>query len=310
MLRARPFLCGVLLLLPVAVHAQNKNGPPPDAQSATPDDYAYLNQQKELRGILVTRAEASADGKTKRSLLLRYDYEMMDKNPKYNPSVPPKPHDFTKEFQALQTKINQANQIPNAQKRMMALQNLAVEQQKLMLRVIDEQNKYFKAEADARDRDIKNGNVPYIKVAKAKEFLLEIENDAVIRRMKPVIEYDDKGFRKGEPEGTGFVGYSKEELDKLHLVDNADGKKPGLPAKYDDLRPKQTITLTLKPGKKETKKPAAKTDKTDKSDADDEPFIPLRPSVRMVVIVDDIASPNGSDGPDLPPLKKKKKKKD
>ena len=190
-------------------------------------------------------------------------------------------------------------QIPNIQKRMAMLQQLALQQQQLQVKIQQEQFAQAQREAAARENDIKTGNLPYIKVSRAKEFDLDFEKDVIVRRLKPAEEYNDKGFLKE---------YTKEELEKLHLVDNKDGKKPGYPSKYDELLPKQTIVVYLKPGKKETSSSSKPDKKTDKTDPAADPVIPVKPSVRMIVIVEDVSNPNGIGVGDLPPLKKKKNK--
>jgi hypothetical protein len=304
MLRAISFglVCLFIVSMPKVGHAQKKaqNGPPPTAQPGTPEEYALLNKQKDVQGKLVTRdVDLGPEVKAKKSLTIRYEYEVTDVNPNYKPTKVAKPHDFTKEIQNLQMKQVKAMQIQNPQKQAMTLQQLAVEMQNLQGRINMEQAAQFQREAAAKENDVRNNNVPYIKVMRAKEFELEIQENVVIRRLKPALEYNDKGFLKE---------YTKEELEKLHLVDNADKKKPGYPAKYDDLLPKQTITVYLTPGKK-----IEKTDKMEKKDAPGDkadpadPFIPLRPTVNMIVIVEDIPDPNGAMELKLPPTKKKKK---
>jgi hypothetical protein len=297
--------CGVLFFMPSIGHAQKKKDPnarPPVADPGTADDYAQLNKQDKVEGKLITfERDVSTDVKAKKGLSFRYDYEVTDSNPNYKPTKVPKARDFTKDWQSLQARIVAANNNPNLQQRMAALQQLAIQQQQLMQNMAQEQINQAAREAQARDNDTKNGNVPYIKVARAKEFELEIQNNVVLRRLKPPMEYDDKGFLKGAPEGDGFTGYTKEELKKWRLVDNKDGKLPGFPAKLVDLRPNQVLTLYLTPGKK-----VEKSAKKDKADADAEPAIPVRPSIRMIVIVEDVAN-SDADDPNLPPLKKKKK---
>ena len=79
-----------------------------------------------------------------------------------------------------------AMQIPNPQKRIAALEPLAVQEQNLMARIFQEQVAQSQREAAALENDIRANNVPYIKVQRAKDFEVEIQNDVVIRRLKPV----------------------------------------------------------------------------------------------------------------------------
>ena len=53
----------------------------------TPEEYAQLNQQKEVRGKLVTRdPDLDADPKVKKNLIFRYEYEATEANPNYKPT--------------------------------------------------------------------------------------------------------------------------------------------------------------------------------------------------------------------------------
>jgi len=288
----------VILLVANVAEGQNKKDPPA-ATPATVDDYAALNKQKEVAGKLVTFDPLGGpDSKIKKMLRFRYDYEITDVNPNYKPTKVANGHDFSKEIQTLQNKFLAANQMTNQQKRFETLQNLGIQQQQLMMRIAQEQNAYAQRVWAAQETDIRNNNLPYTKQARAKEFDLEIQDNVAVRRLKPALEYNDKGFIKE---------YTKDELEKLHLVDNKDGKLPGYPSKYEELAPKQVVSIYLKPGKKVEKVKSGSAVKADKTESiDSEPVIPLRPTVWMIVIAEDIPNPNGLDS-NLPPLRTKKK---
>jgi len=300
-------LVAVLALsLPAVGNAQKKGkAMPEDVPMATTEEYTWLNGQKEVSGSLT----AIDTNTLSRTVTLRVEYQDWAENTKYKPSkVPGNPNGDAKNlatFNRLMQDQQRAMAMTNPNQQIAALNRVQTQYQNLMNQMYNDYMKQSNQAQQAYLNDVKNNNFPYIQVTKHKDVQLELQDKVIVRRLKMPMEYDDKGFVKE---------YTKEELDKLHLVDNKDKKLPGLPAKWEDVLVGEKVTLGLTPMKKDP--PAKKIDKKDqpkddpeekKADPKDPPAAktPVRPTVRLIVITDDSGAVQPGDTPT--PTKKKKK---
>ncbi len=110
------------------------------------------------------------------------------------------------------------------------------------------QSAYYQQLLQAAVASNNPSNQPFLLAHEYKDFQLDLAENAVIRKMSPGPEYDEKGNR---------ITYTKEMKDEL----KGDKTKPGYTAGLLDLAADEMVKITLKMPKKT--KTAAPTDKTD-----------------------------------------------
>ena len=293
----------LFLMLPTASDAQKKgNKTIEDVPMATDEEYAALNTLKEVQGTVM-----AVDSNTlTRTLTFRVEYKEWAANPKYKPSkVPGNPKaaaNYQKTYQRLLQEQQRAMSMTNFNQRQAALNRVQTQFVQLMNQMYMDQSRQSDQAQAAYYRDLQNGNVPFIQVTKHKDAQLDVQDNVKVRRLKLPMEYDDKGFEKE---------YTKEELDKLHLVDNKDKKLPGYPADYKDVLVGDKVTLGLTSAKKDPPADKKKIDKKDPNGGED----PIkeavkkpssnRPTIRLIVLTDESGAMQPGDSPTTPTKRKK-----
>ncbi len=291
------------------VAAKKKNPPKKEkggvGDVASADDYKTIQFKKELSGTVV--------GVSGNTLMIRVDYPHYEPNPKYKaPNQNPN------------QKGNPKNPYPkgtnpqnNAQMQMMKVyadlmrqQQLAMsartpqERQKAMMKFQQDMMKFQQQYAkmmvpmqkggvggkDIKGKDgqpMNNANSPFIVVNTSKNFELEIEDKAGLRKMYLPFEYDDVGNIKK---------YSDKEIAELK---GKDKSLPGYTARMDEVSPGAQVRLTLTPVKA-AKKEAKKKDDEDLLAGDVQ-----RPTINNILLTKE--SPTSGLDAGAPAKKGKKK---
>ncbi len=270
--------------------AQNKKnqGQGTTAVKATPQDYAQLAKLKSVAGSLYY---VEPGGK---SLTLRVTIPQMQRNPNYRPPrtttyrnnnygnrnyrnssghYNPQQH-----MASMMSRYQQIMRTRNPIQRQIEMQQLAMQMQQMEAQAMMQfQMQYARMQMQEMQqmaqvmqqiaRTAGNpANQPYKVVNTQKDFELEIQDKASVRRLTLPVEYDDMGNVKK---------YTKAELAELR---GTESSKPGYAAKLDDLQPGQDVTLYLTPPSKQA---AADLGTTQSN----------RSTVRMIVVMRD---PNAS----------------
>jgi hypothetical protein len=270
----RKFLgCSTLLLALLALQPSDVLGQKKDKKAkdqtdrATPQDYAHLQNVKELKGTVDT---IDANSKI---VGIRLDIPEYVENPGYkaNPNNNINTQ-YQRDLQRLYRDQQMAMQTRNPIQRQQRMHQIAQDMQRI-------QNLAYKGQGN---------NGPYKMVTHSKTFELELEENVATRKMFLGTEYDDQGNIKT---------YTKAELDKLR---GTDSSKPGYKAKLEDVQPGQEVTLYLKAPKKKSsdssksdeKADAEKKDaeKKDAKKADADISSVDHPTVRMIVMTKEMNS--------------------
>jgi len=278
--------CWLLLVLvvcePGPVIGQKKDKKATDtAPQGTPQEYAQLNQVKEITGKL-TYADAGS-----KTLSFKLEFQNVEPNPNFKPGslkggAQNQQYQHYVQMQKLMAQQQQAAAIANPVQRQQKLYQINMQLAKLQMQM----------QIQSQPRPGKNGtnpnnqNGPFKVTTTSKSFDLDIADKVVVRRLNLPTEYDDKGNIKE---------FTKEEIKKLRGTDTS---KPGYAAKYDDLAPGQVVKLTLSPANAEKNKTGKKL-----LDDDDGVGNVAKPTITMIVIVDDSLGM-----PVVDPKKEKKKK--
>jgi hypothetical protein len=266
---------GVLLIgLSVDVGAgwaqkKDKGKMPKGGIKADPEDYAKIQNAKELTGSL-----AYVDGK---ALTFRMEVQHLEPNPAFKPGGLPKGGGGTD----LQRRYNEILR----DQAELARAKTPLERQRKLNELRRDMEQFQIALAKAMAKGGKDGgkmpaNGPFKVVTEKLDYDLDLEEKIVVRWAKPPFEYDDKGNVKV---------YTKEELEKLK---GTDPKLPGYAAKVDDLMMGQTVKLFLTPPPKDAAKKPRLIDEVEGVGN-----VP-RPTVRMLLIIEE------SNLPVAPPKKK------
>jgi len=273
----RKFLgCSTLLLALLALQPSDVLGQKKDKKAkddrATPQDYAHLQNVKELKGTVDT---IDANSKI---VGIRLDIPEYVPNPNFKPGA--NNNSQNQQLQRLYHDQQLAMQARSPVQQQQRMHQIAMDIQRI-------QNAAYKGQGN---------NGPYKMVTHSKTFELEMEENVSARKMFLGTEYDDQGNIKT---------YTKAELDKLR---GTDSSKPGYKAKLEDVQPGQEVTLYLKAPRKKSSdsnsddktdaKPEAKADvkadaKADNKDAkkaDADASSVERPTVRMIVMTKEMNS--------------------
>lgn len=319
-------LMGLLAFTSSEVRGQkNKNpGPKDSGNSATPADYAMIKNAKELVGTIVSIEGAS------KTLTIRVPTSYYAPNEKYKPPQLPKqtvatggannPAALYAKFQHDQYQLyldiqRQEQLIAHArtpQERQRAVGKLQQDmakyqqqQQQFMARMSAASAKAV-VPAQNVNRNMDPNNQPFKMVTTTKDYSLEIQEEAGVRKLFLSLEYDDTGNVKQ---------YSDKEKDELR---GKDKTKPGYVAKFEDVAPGQEVKLFLTPppqakakAKEKAKEKAKDADTKDDAKADakaepkdkdakaakdakadeDPPVMPMadptRPTVNLIVMTRD-----------------------
>lgn len=266
------------------------------AEPASSQDYAALNQAKDLEGRIL-----AIDATTK-GLTVRVEFKHLEPNIAKGGKGG---KDNTN--QQFQNQLRQQQQFYREYDQIMRLKNPAQQQMRM-------QQLWAKMQMQAAKSNLKNfpktmpGQDAFKVVTTAKEYQLETADAVRVARTKLPTEYDDKGNVKE---------YTQEELKKLK-----DTVLAGYKSKFEDVEPGMLVKLYLaRPKAPAKEKPAAKADKPaegeekaedkgEKKPADAVPNTPIngsksdnRPQVSMILIESD------PDPSFLPKKKEEKKKK-
>jgi hypothetical protein len=293
----RLFVCFAMLgtaplLWPSPAAGQKRPAGKARAEEATEQDYTALRKMKDIYGTLLN---FEPDGKT---LTIRYDYNT------YEPLPPKGGNRQNAQYNAL---LRQQQQLAQQYQQIMAARNPVQQQQRMQNYLARLQQFQLRAQQLGFSQ-----LAQYKTVGHYKEFDFDVAPDVKVARVKPPMEYDDKGNLKE---------YTKEELKKMR-----DPDMPGYTARIEDLQLGQQVKLYL--GKPKASKKSSKSGTDDKkTDAEtkkagteikglgDDPKAPAakgsdkakddepeRAYVRMILILKDA-------DPDDPILKQKRRKK-
>lgn len=277
-------IAALVTLTPVDVAAQKKKNTKnnaPQYPQATEADYAYLqnNTVKNLTGKIV-----SFDEKT---VGLRVEYTTLQPNPNYKPPVlnrnargynsqAAQQHNLYRRYQDLQNQMTRAATARTPQQEMQAQMRIMQDMMQIQNQLMQQQMRMAGAVARANSNP---NNQPYKQVTSTKDFLFDVEDKVIYRKMFLPYEFDDEGNPKK---------YSTAE--KLALQGD-DRTKPGYTAKAEEVQVGDEARLTLKfPPKKKAK-------------ADDDTPAPTHATITMVVLTKDVPA-NSSPGQNPAPKKK------
>lgn len=268
----------------VLAQKKDKKGEPKDAENAAlPADYVMLQKSKEVVGTVMS---IGGGGKT---VVLRVDFPKWEPNPNYkapkdnNPKTGGTPQanqqaQFMKRYQDLLRQQEQAKRAKSPQEQQRMMQKIQYEMVKLQMQM-QQQYAYPK---DAKNPPKANpNNEPFRMTTIHKDYELELQDNAPIRKMFLAFEYDDLGNIKQ---------YTEKEKAELR---GPDKTKPGYKSKLDEVIPGAEAKLFLTP-------PKAKKKTDDEGVGNVE-----RPTINMIILTKDSPTP-GIVGAD--PKKKKDKK--
>lgn len=252
-------------------------------KTATPADYLQLQNAKDITGTIIGVSGAN-------TISIRLEFPHFEPNPNYKPpaNVNPKfggnqnqQYQQWQRYQSLMRQQEQAMNARNPQEKARAMQRFQTEmmrfqmqQQKEMMQQmakLEKGQKYPKAGA----------NDPFRIVTDTKDYELEIQDGAPIRKTFLAMEYDDTGNIKQ---------YTEKEKAELRGTDKT---KPGYKSKLDEILPGVEAKLYLTSPKKKGK---AKDDDEGVGNVE-------RPTVNMIVLTKDNPMPN------IAPANPKKKDK-
>jgi hypothetical protein len=253
--------------------------------AATPADYIQLQNRKEISGTIVN---VGMGGK---SVTLRVEFPHLEPNPNYkapkdaakNPQANQQ-YQQLRRYQDLMRQQEQAMRAKTPQEQQRALQRIQIE----MARFQQQQQKEYQQLMAKSYKDQKNtgkgnsNNEPFHVVTTTKDYELDVQDAAPIRKTFLPFEYDDTGSPRV---------YSEKEKAELRGTDKT---KPGYKAKIDEAGAGVEAKLHLTPPK--SKKKAAKDDEEGVGNVD-------RPTVNMIVLTKENPMPLVGD------TKKKKDKK-
>jgi hypothetical protein len=285
---------GSLLILTAApALSQKKNNAKSTVPQATPQEYAQLSQLKQIGGTLMVIDSGS------NYLTLRVTIPQLQRNPNYRPprintnnnhyhhyynnnrSGYNMQHQMASMMHRYQQIMMNRNPIQREQEMMQlsmqmqqmemrAMMQMQMQAQRVQVQEAQQMARIMQQVAQANSNP---NNQPFKIVTTQKDFDLELQDNATVRKMYLGTEYDDTGNVKK---------YTKAELAELRGKDSA---KPGYSAKLEDLQPGQEVALYLTP----PKKASAKADVGAAAPAN-----PKRPSVRMIVMTRELTADSAS----------------
>lgn len=245
-------LFAIILLVAGDATGQKKPADKKDTtrtETATPQDYAYVSQMKEVVGRLI-----SFDAGTK-MLTLRLEYQHLEPNTKAVKGG--KQTDQLRQQQQLMREYQEIMRIQNPMQRNQRLQQFFARAQLQQMRDLQRktggQNDLFKV------------------VTLGKDFDMDVLDELTVARVTLPAEYDDKG---------NLIQYAAEELKK-----KKDASMPGYKATQDDLRAGMMVKVYLSKKKKEAdgKKEAPKIEEGKTVLVQEKDL----PQVRMILIQSD-----------------------
>jgi hypothetical protein len=272
-----------------ALAQKKKDGGKAKGTPATPADYLQLQNRKDITGTILA---AGGPGNT---VSIRLEFPHLEPNPNYKPPTVTNPkapgynaqanqqYQMMRQYEQIQREMQQAAKAktPQEQQRL-----LAKAQMDLMRFQMQHQQQYMKDLAKLTKEPGKTNpaNEPFHVVTTTKDYELEVQEGALVRKMFLPTEFNDTGSLRV---------YTEKEKAELR---GDDKTKPGYKSKLDEAAPGTEAKLFLTPAK--VKKKDAKPDDEGVGAVD-------RPTVNMIILTKESSTPSIPIGD---PKKKKDKK--